>query len=263
MQAETCGNLFMIPFRAEVFDVANELQSTGGFKVHVPDWPGFGDSTRQPMEYSADVLKAFLSEYITKQFSKPVQIVACGHSSSFAMQFAATQPELVSKLVLVAPTWIAPFRIMGVNPAIRGALGGALRAPVIGKALFNSLSSEDNLRKQYKSHVFTLEKSISDSLIAQKQAVTSQDNAQFAPSSFITGGLDLAEERSEVLDWLKTVKDKTLVVIGNETPSKTLAEMNMMAEVAEPNVLRIPGSLGMHEEFGQDVAQAIMPFLKS
>lgn len=246
-----------------MFGVANELQSTGGFKVHVPDWPGFGDSTRQPMKYSADVFKAFLSEYISKEFSGPVRIVACGHSASFALQLAASHPELVSKLVLVAPTWIAPFRIMGVNPAIREALGSALRAPMIGKALFNSLSSESNLRSQYKSHVFTSEDALTDDFIAQKQAVTSQDNAQFAPSSFITGSLDLAEERSEVLDWLKAVKDKALVVIGNETPKKSVAEMNKMAEVAEPNVVRIPGSLGMHEEFGQEVAQAIMPFLKS
>ena len=43
--------------RGEVFDMANELQRTGGYKVHVPDWPGFGDSTRQPMKYSADAMK--------------------------------------------------------------------------------------------------------------------------------------------------------------------------------------------------------------
>ncbi|GMH45317.1 hypothetical protein BSKO_13274 [Bryopsis sp. KO-2023] len=245
--------------RGEVSQLVDKLKDS--FQTVTLDWPGFGDATRQPMKYDGDIFYTFLADFVKQRFSGPVRVVACGHSASFAIKLAAESPDSFSHLSLVAPTWAGPFRIMGVNPTVRGLVASALRAPVVGTALFNSLSSEDNLVKQYKSHVFTGDSLLTDDFIATKQKVTSHPNARFGASSFVTGNLDVVEEREELLGWIKNAKANIQVVIGNEMPKRTAVEMNAMAEVEGVEVARAPGALGMHEEFGSEVAEAVLPFL--
>jgi hypothetical protein len=52
-----------------------------------------------------------------------------------------------------------------------------------------------------------------------------------------------------------------MVVIGEQAPPKSKAEMEALAELPAVQVKRLPGTLGMHEEYATEIAAAITPFL--
>ena len=53
-----------------------------------------------------------------------------------------------------------------------------------------------------------------------------------------------------------------LVIIGEQTPSKSRAEMEQLADLPNVHLKRLPtGKLAIHEEFPDAVADAILPFL--
>ncbi|MBC7969661.1 MAG: hypothetical protein H7Z11_05950 [Verrucomicrobia bacterium] len=85
---------------------------------------------------------------------------------------------------------------------------------------------------------------------------------RFAPAAFVTGGLDPAATREDFLKSLQTLEIPLMVVIGEQSPLSSKAEMEALA--ALPNVWskRLPGSLGLHEEYAAEVAELVLPFLR-
>ena len=54
-----------------------------------------------------------------------------------------------------------------------------------------------------------------------------------------------------------------LVVVGEQTPPKSRAEMDALTTLPSVQTQILPGSLGLHEEYPVALAQAILPFLQS
>jgi ribosomal protein L30E len=52
-----------------------------------------------------------------------------------------------------------------------------------------------------------------------------------------------------------------MVIIGEQAPPKSKAEMEALAELSGVQVKRLSGTLGLHEEFAVEVAEAVLPFL--
>ena len=73
-----------------------EALETAGHRVLAPDLPGFGDAALSPptvdyVQFAAELL------------DEPAAIVGCSFGGRVALELAAARPELVRKLVLVAP----------------------------------------------------------------------------------------------------------------------------------------------------------------
>lgn len=52
-----------------------------------------------------------------------------------------------------------------------------------------------------------------------------------------------------------------MVVIGEQAPPKSKAEMEILTEQPGVQIERLPGTLGLHEEFAAEMAKVILPFL--
>jgi hypothetical protein len=52
-----------------------------------------------------------------------------------------------------------------------------------------------------------------------------------------------------------------MVVIGEQAPSSSRAEMEALAELPGVEARRLPGALGLHEEYPKQVVEAALPFL--
>jgi pimeloyl-ACP methyl ester carboxylesterase len=88
--------------------------------------------------------------------------------------------------------------------------------------------------------------------------------ARFASAAFVTGALDRASSRADFLALAARAAVPIFLIYGAETPSRSRAEMDALATVPGVRTERLPrGKLSVHEEFPDDVASFVGPFLSN
>lgn len=164
-------------------------------------------------------------------------------------------------MVLIAPTWLGPLRAMGANPILANTVRGLVRSPLLGQALYHLNTAPSFLRWMYRRHVYVDPEKLTPDFIAQKHRITQQPGARYAPAAFVTGHLDPLESRAEFLAQVQALSIPILVIIAEQAPPKSKAEMEALAALPEIAVSRLPGTLGLHEELAPTVAATVLPFL--
>ncbi|XHX77295.1 MAG: hypothetical protein RBJ76_23080 [Stenomitos frigidus ULC029] len=96
----------------------------------------------------------------------------------------------------------------------------------------------------------------------QNYQTTQQPGVRFAPAAFVTGDLDPVTKREDFLKLFQTLTVPLLVVIGEQSPPSSKAEMEAVASLAYVQSQQLPGSLGLHEEYAAAVASLVLAFLK-
>src|SRR5262249_45446053 len=103
---------------------------------------------------------------------------------------------------------------------------------------------------------------LSGQRLSDKLAITRTQGARFGSVRFVTGGLDRVESRTSFLDLARRADVPILVIYGDETPRKSRAEIEALAEIPGVRIERLQkGKLAIHEEFPDPVADAAMAFL--
>lgn len=250
--------LSTVSSRGEMRGIADRLCDR--FQVFALDWPGFGDSDRPALDYRPQIYHQFLSDFVQSTFTTPIAILAAGHASGYAIRLAKTQPERVSKVVLVAPTWRGPLRIMGVPDPIRDFVRETVRTPVIGDFLYDLNTQPAFLQFMYEQHVFVDKSHLTPEFMAEKHQNTQHAGGRFAPVAFVTGTLDPASDRTEFLRDFQPLPVPVKVLIGDRSPSGSKTEMEAIARLSGVQSARVPGSLGTHEEYPDAVVSAIADF---
>jgi pimeloyl-ACP methyl ester carboxylesterase len=246
--------------RTEMSDLATYLQSQ--FQVTTVDFPGFGDSARPPLDYSPPLYRQFLEDFLRGIYSSPVTMIAAGHAAGYALDVAARLPNLVSKLVLVAPTWRGPLPTMakGQKPWLK-SVRDLIRTPIIGQFLYQLNTTPSFLNFMYRRHVYTDASKLTPDFMMRKRELTQQPGARFGAAAFVTGGLDPYVDRVDAIAHLQSLSIPVMLAIGENSPPKSKAEMLALAEVANINSCTLPGTLGLHEEYPIELSEAIYPFL--
>ncbi|MEO1353310.1 MAG: alpha/beta hydrolase [Cyanobacteria bacterium J06635_15] len=247
--------------RAELKDLAAGLAPQ--FQITALDWPGFGESDRLPLDYGPALYTQFLQDFVVATFETPIAIVAAGHAAGYALNLAAHQPTTCSKLVLVAPTWRGPLAVMGVPPTVRTGVKELVRTPLLGQALYGLNTQPAFLKWMYRRHVFVDEQRLTPDYIQQRHASTQKTGARYAPAAFVTGGLDPMPSREAFLECLESLTCPVMVVVAEQAPPASKAEMEAMVALSGVQSTRLPGTLGQAEEYGDTVAETIRPFLGS
>jgi pimeloyl-ACP methyl ester carboxylesterase len=233
-----------------------------GFRVVLLDWPGFGESTRARFLYRPDLYRRFLADMLESSPRSTHAVVAAGHAAGYALALAARRRPPWSKMVLVAPTWRGPLpTVLGSNPAAYRALEAVVRAPVVGHALYRASTTAKRIEWMLREHVYADPGYVTETVVREKQSVARKLGGRYAPVAFVTGALDLFRTRDEMLATLRPPPVPVLVVVGDETPEGSRAEMQAIADEPDVRARRIPGSLLPHEEYPDAAAAAIVPFL--
>ncbi len=248
--------LSTVSSRSEMGDLAKGLASR--YRVTALDWPGFGDSSRLPLDYRPNLFYHCLRDFVQGNFAEPIAVVAAGHAAGYALRLGADQPNVWSRLVLTSPTWRGPLAVMGAPQAMRDGLRELVRSPLVGDALYGLNTTPAFLRWMYERHVFVDDATLTPDFMAQKHAITQQANARYAPAAFVTGTLDPATSRDEYLGWAQAIAVPLMVVIGEQSPPASKAEMESLAALPGVETVRLRGSLGVHEEAGNAIATAIL-----
>jgi pimeloyl-ACP methyl ester carboxylesterase len=113
-----------------------------------------------------------------------------------------------------------------------------------------------------RKHVYEEPTWLQGDRLSAKLAVTRALGARHGSIRFVSGALDRAESRAEFLDLARRANVPILVVYGDRTPPRSRAEMEALGEAQGVELKLLPhGKLSIHEEFPDDVANAIKPFL--
>ncbi len=248
--------------RTEMSGLADRLKSQ--FQVTSIDFPGFGDSARPPLDYAPWLYRQFLADFVRDNYISSLRIVAAGHAAGYALNLAATVPNIVSKLVLVAPTWRGPLPTMarGQKPWLKG-VRELIRTPIMGQFLYQLTTTPSFLEFMYRRHVYSDPSKLTPDLLARKRQVTQQPGARYGAAAFVTGGLDPYLDRSAAIAHLQSLSIPVLVAIGESSPPKSKAEMLALSEVTNVISHTLPGTLGLHEEYPTELYEVILPFLTS
>ncbi|MDB9515619.1 alpha/beta fold hydrolase [Roseofilum reptotaenium CS-1145] len=233
------------------------------FQVITLDWLGFGESDRPRVHYGRSLYQQLLQDFVQEYCPHPLAIVAAGHGAGYAMQLAQHQPSHCSKLLLVAPTWKGPLRAMGAPIAVASGVRTLVRSPLLGQALYALNTHPAFLKWMYQRHVYVDPDKLTPEFMTVKHQITQQPGARFAPAAFVTGGLDPMSDREE---WLRVGRSLSLpveLIIPEQSPPKSNAEMEVLAKLPQIQQHRVPGTLGVYEEYAVDVGHIALAFLQN
>ena len=240
---------------------ATPTVSPAHYEVTVLDWLGFGESECPPLDYNPALFQQLLEDFVRDVFNSPIISIAAGHASGYALKLAKDRPDIISKLILIAPTWQGPLRVMGLPETVRNGIKNLVRSPLLGQTLYYLNTRPSFLRLMYKRHVYLDETKLTPEFIAQKHQITSKKGARYAPAAFVTGAIDPVSERKEFLNYLSSVPMPVLIVLAKNAPPKSKAEMSAMEQLEGVRAVELPGTLGIHEEYPEAVTQVIQKFL--
>jgi pimeloyl-ACP methyl ester carboxylesterase len=243
--------------RAEMRGIAQQLAPH--VQVTAMDWLGFGDSDRPALNYQPTLYCQLLHDFVRAHFDQPVAVIAAGHAAGYVMQ--AAKQHLWSKIVLVAPTWQGPLRVMGAPTPLRDAVRGLVNTPGIGQALYGLNTLPAFLKFMYRRHVYVNANRLTTEFIGQKHQTTQQPRARFAPAAFVTGTLDPMVSREEFLQAGQSLTVSTVVVMAEQAPPQSKASMQSLMELPNIEQACLSGSLGLHEEYADQVAAMALPYL--
>lgn len=232
------------------------------FQVVTVDWPGFGESSRPRTDYEPQLYHQFLMDFVESIFNIPVAVVAAGHAAGYVMQLEQSKPNVWSKIVLAAPTWRGPLPTMSQKQSgWHGIVRELVRSPILGQFLYKLNTTPSFLSLMYRRHVYVDAAKVTPDFIQNKWQVTQKPGARYGSAAFVTGGLDTVKTRSEFTDKFQQLAVPVMVLIAENAPPKSKAEMEALAELPGVESQVIPGSLGMHEENAEALANVVKSFL--
>jgi pimeloyl-ACP methyl ester carboxylesterase len=118
------------------------------------------------------------------------------------------------------------------------------------------------VRRMGGEHVYSDPNWLSGDRLSAKLAVAHAQGARHASARFVAGCLDRVDSRPQFLDLVRSLNEPVLVIYGDETPPRSRAEMDALAELPNVRMERLPkGKLSIHEEFPASIASIIRPFL--
>ena len=202
------------------------------------EWPGFGQSQRGKLNYSAQLYMDTLIDFlllITGDYPA-VDLVALSLSAEIAAAVAKDRPSLVHTLTLISPTGLGrePHR-NHVSPVAEQLL---LKMPW-SHALFKLLCSHPSIR-------YFLGKSfigpIDEGLAAYCYETAHQPGAEYAPWAFISGRFAVSEVFDRVYSELRT---PTLILYDKDayTSFERLGELMLRNQWIRS--IRVPHTCGL------------------
>ena len=270
MGVDECGHgpavlllpaLSSISTRAEMRPLMDRLAPIA--RVTSVDWPGFGEQGRPDIRWVPDALSAFLDHLLGSVLPEVRLIVAAGHAAAYALHHTARHPDRLDRLALIAPTWRGPLPTMaGGDRPLFARIKRAIELPIVGPLLYRANVNPLVVRRMVAGHVYSEASALSGERLAEKRRVITAAGARFGSAAFVTGGLDRVASRAEFLALARKANRPILVVYGAQTPPKSRAEMEALGQLSGVQSCVLPnGKLAVHEEYPDEVAQLLKPFL--
>lgn len=231
-----------------------------GFKILVPDLPGFGKGPKLE-KYNLDSYVEWVREYVAAhEANQPIILLGHSFGSIIASAYAAKYPDTISRLILVnpigAPALEGPKMLLTKLAVFYYWVGKKLPARVAHRWLAShavvmimSVTMAKTKDKELRSYIHD----------QHRQYFSSFHSAKSVAEGFATS------IGHNVRDYAKTIEIPTLLIAGAEddiTPLEKQRELQKLFPQAQLNVIEHVGHL-THYETPVAVANLIQDFIKS
>ncbi|WP_458185495.1 alpha/beta fold hydrolase [Haladaptatus sp. NG-WS-4] len=194
------------------------------YHVVAPDLPGFGRSSRPPVDYSARLYTAFVVDF-AEDMTNDAICLASSLTGAYAT-LAQTETGTFSRLELICPT-------ADTGPRRRW-LRALVRSPVVGTALFNALASKRSIRRFNERDGYFSEASYTERDVEFEWQTAHQPGARFAPAAFVSGYLD---PDVDLGDELAKVDVPVTLVWGREAKVTPLDDGQKLADEGDTRLV--------------------------
>jgi hypothetical protein len=231
------------------------------------DWPGFGELAKPFVAWRPDLYDAYVAclflfaQLIPDTFA----VIAAGHAAGYVLKHFARKGRGPTKLVLLPRTWRGPLPTMagGTHP-IFAKIAKAFDPPLGGTLLYRLNVNRFVVGIMARGHVYADPLWLNGARMAEKLAVTRAPGARHGSARFVIGYLDPFRDKQEQIAAARSIASPITVVFGEEVPPKSCLEMDALTALPNVTTARLPqGKLSVYEEFPEETAEAISPFLNA
>lgn len=173
----------------DVKPLFDRLAASGKRPIYVPDWLGFGLSERPDRRYVSGLYQRQLT-HLLEQAGGACDVVAFGLSAEYAAAVAVARPDLIRRMVFVAPSG---FSSDPEQPLLRRVLVGLTSGTGAFRLYFTRQSNPEMLTQYFAEEMFYTGVPIPDELFGYALLTTHIPGADHAPQRLAQGLLDMHE----------------------------------------------------------------------
>ncbi len=115
------------------------------YQVFVPDLPGFGDSQKPKITYTAYHYALFINDFIEDVIQRPASVIGSSEAADFGLMAYALKSKNIRKLVLISPTGLEK-KFPSAKENHKRLL---LQCPILGTHFFIRSASKKAIKKQF------------------------------------------------------------------------------------------------------------------
>lgn len=186
------------------------------YQVFVPDLPGFGESQKPKITYTAYQYALFINHFIEDVIQRPAFVIGSSASADFALMAYALKSKNIRKLVLISPTGLEktlPTKKENYKRMI-------LQCPILGTHFFILSASKKAIKKQLTQYFFFSKEMVTKELIDNyyTMAHKGKEHSRFSFASVHTNFTSV-----DIQKVLKDIKIPFCVIWG-ENNKKNIAQ---------------------------------------
>lgn len=198
--------------------VVNELAET--HTVYAIDLLGCGRSEKPRITYTNYLYVQLIADFIKNVIGEKADVIASGYSGSFTVLASYTNPEFISKIILINPPSLASLNKV---PSKRSKLYKfILEFPIFGTLIYNIKTCQSNIQllftEKYLYNPFSVTPEMVDTYY--EAAHKSLSNSKFLLSSLVAGYTN-----NNITHALKEINQSvTILYCEGENDSEKIAE---------------------------------------
>lgn len=221
---------------------------SGLFSVRAPDLPGFGSSDMPDIQYGVPYYVRMIKAFMEASGIEKAAIVGISMGGAIAASLAASYPENVSKLVLIAPTGLTPPK------------GGIAKVPLLKNAGYWLMSHNKEMFRRSVEEMFFDKSMVKESFVNYlwEKMKKPAFRRTLMKNSVYLSHVDPAFEAS-----LAGIKAKTLIIWGLDDailPSSDADRFAARVPGADVRILKNCGHM-VHIEQREVLVNTVLSFL--
>lgn len=187
------------------------------FKVYVPDLPGYGDSDKPVMTYTASTFKDMLEDFIRNVIKTKTDVVVTGTTAPIILDLAHDDPKLLNSIIMINPLGLYDQNL--IPSAQTKLLRLLMDIPVIGTFVYNMNATrpaiETTIRSLYFSNPDSYDQAKLNEMISEyfRSAHTGGIHAKYSHASYISQFMTCS-----ILNDLKELDHSILIIGGADEP---------------------------------------------
>ncbi len=205
--------------------------------VYALDLPGFGQSQRGELGYSADWFARVIAAFLSGLPGEPPDVVALSLSAEFLARAVVEHDARCHRLVLVSPTGLSARQPPGAETSER--ISRVLSLPLLPAGLFRGLTSYPSIR-YFLGQAF--HGAPPEELVDYAWRTARQPGASAGPFAFLSMRLFSGDALDALYGKLRT----PTLVLYDEDPNIDFERLpELLAANPAVGAQRIPGTLGL------------------